>query len=723
MAFSPDSRIVAGGGGDSAISLWDAGTGQLLATLRGHGGPVRTLAFTGDGKWLASGSDDRTVRVWSVAARTHSRTIAGHFGAVTALALSPDQQMLASGSQNGSLRMLEFASGREIRAVKRGFATLHAAAFAADGLTLVTGSSDGRISVWDVASGQERGGLTGHTGAVRGVALSPVDPLAASASADRTIRLWDLRARRELAVLGGHTGEVTALAFSHDGLWLASGGQDGTLRLWDVKTRREQVARADQSGAIWALAFSPNGSILATAGHDRHVRLRAPVALLASPSVGEVLIGAIREGATEVGMVPPPSPPLAVVAMTVSPTPAVTGSDIVVTVKVTNTGKGPLYRFHGRTSSPEPALDNLEFFFGKVEADDSSTIGQPVRLSRELPDSELSVRVEFWEDNGFVPSPIEARVFVKGEARPRFAYRYQVIDDGSGSSAGNGDGRIQRGETVELLVTVKNTGLAATRQGRLDVWSRSMRGIRIRDGSVDLGTLAPAETRSARVRVEVASDFPTGQLALMLGLQETGVNARLSDELRLPIDATPGGKPTSVSRTVAVAAPGVLVHGGAGADTPVIAAVPGGQHLPVTGEAGAWYRVRGDQQDHGWVPRAAVVDLGPAPPAGPPPALHAVFQHAPPLVVLTSPPEGLRTGAPLVELGGVAVSPRGIARVDVAVNGRLAPGGPPGGAPAGLRELVQAIPLDGGPNVVEITVVDGNNQVVRHTRRVHRTTQ
>jgi hypothetical protein len=101
-----------------------------------------------------------------------------------------------------------------------------------------------------------------------------------------------------------------------------------------------------------------------------------------------------------------------------------------------------------------------------------------------------------------------------------------------------------------------------------------------------------------------------------------------------------------------------------------------------------------------------------------------VFQHAPPLVVLTSPVEGLRTGAALVELAGVAASTRGIARVDVMVNGRRAPGGPP--APpeaAGLRELAQTIPLDGGANDIEVTVVDGTNQVVRHTRRVFRTTQ
>jgi hypothetical protein len=84
----------------------------------------------------------------------------------------------------------------------------------------------------------------------------------------------------------------------------------------------------------------------------------------------------------------------------------------------------------------------------------------------------------------------------------------------------------------------------------------------------------------------------------------------------------------------------------------------------------------------------------------------------------------LRTGAALVELRGVAVSARGIARTDVIVNGRRAPAGPGAGrpGPAEIRELAQEIPLDGGPNEIVVTVVDGANQAVRHTRRVYRTT-
>jgi hypothetical protein len=264
----------------------------------------------------------------------------------------------------------------------------------------------------------------------------------------------------------------------------------------------------------------------------------------------------------------------------------------------------------------------------------------------------------------------------------------------------------------------------AARESRLDVWSRSMRGIRIRDGSVELGTLGPGDTRRARVPVEVTPDFPTDQLVLLLGLRETGMSARLTDELRFPIDAAPRPKPASASGAVVVTPPGAAVHGGAGADTPVIAAADGGRELPVTGRAGAWYRVRVAPDEQGWIAQAAVVDAGAAPAPAAPPTLPAVFQHAPPLVVLTSPIEGLRTGAALVELRGVAVSARGIARTDVVVNGRRTPAGPGAGrpGPAEIRELAQEIPLDGGPNEIVVTVVDGANQAVRHTRRVYRTT-
>jgi hypothetical protein len=65
VAFSPNGKVLASGGGDNLIRLWDPTTGQKIRLLAGHLGCVRSLAFSPDGKVLASAGDD-WVRLWDV---------------------------------------------------------------------------------------------------------------------------------------------------------------------------------------------------------------------------------------------------------------------------------------------------------------------------------------------------------------------------------------------------------------------------------------------------------------------------------------------------------------------------------------------------------------------------------------------------------------------------------------------------------------------------------
>ena len=105
LAFNADGSILASGGGDAAIYLYDLKTGKPRGLpLIGQGGPVTSLAFSPAGAWLASGSSNSLLALWNVdLAQLIGDPIAGMKSIITAIAFSPDGKVLLSGSDEGEV--------------------------------------------------------------------------------------------------------------------------------------------------------------------------------------------------------------------------------------------------------------------------------------------------------------------------------------------------------------------------------------------------------------------------------------------------------------------------------------------------------------------------------------------------------------------------------------------------------------------------------------------
>lgn len=162
IIYSPDSTRIAtstGGFDQSTINIWDAKTGELLATLDHDSLAVHSFAWTSDAKKLFSGSFDGSIRIFETATWQQTATLKGHNRAVCAISVSQNDCLLASVSCDETACLWNLDTNLSVGQPLQHNNRVECAAFSADGKLLVTGGWDQSACVWDTYAILEEAGL------------------------------------------------------------------------------------------------------------------------------------------------------------------------------------------------------------------------------------------------------------------------------------------------------------------------------------------------------------------------------------------------------------------------------------------------------------------------------------------------------------------------------------------------------------------------------------
>jgi len=443
----------------------------------------------------------------------------------------------------------------------------------------------------------------------------------------------------------------------------------------------------------------------------------------------------------------PALPPYAITKLSLFPQSVMTkaGSSILFKLTVENRGKGPFYRLNAAIKTDQAYLGGDKFYFGKISPGDTKEAVLNLLIPYKFEGGYVKFEITFAEENDYIPDPIQGSFYVEPAAKSKLTYSYQLIDDNSGNSVGNGDGRIQKGEAVDLLLTVKNIGFAAAEDVAARISVPNLPNIEVNIPEEKLGVLGPGEWKTAKLTFTAKKTAAGNSVPIRLHISEKLWDQNIERSLEFPLEAELAPQILELRREVVAQAQEASIFGGADQQTSVIGKIQQGSSLLATGQLGDWFRVELPDGLKGWVKSGEVgirktdissdeagrvVNASNA-------AVIRVFEQMPPsIAVFTPESERVVVAVEATELAGLITDDKGILEYQITVNGdlvksgdrergfQIAPVSEPS-AQTARREIRfrEVLPLKEGANTVFIVASDADGLTARKEITVERTVQ
>ncbi|XP_021781953.2 autophagy-related protein 16-2 isoform X2 [Papio anubis] len=238
VRFGPNSSLLATGGADRLIHLWNVVGSRLEVnqTLEGAGGSITSVDFDPSGYQVLAATYNQAAQLWKVGEAQSKETLSGHKDKVTAAKFKLTRHQAVTGSRDRTVK--EWDLGRAYCS-----RTINVLSYCNDVVCgdhiIISGHNDQKIRFWD-SRGPHCTQVIPVQGRVTSLSLSHDQLHLLSCSRDNTLKVIDLRVsniRQVFRADGFKCGsDWTKAVFSPDRSYALAGSYDGVLYIWDVDT-------------------------------------------------------------------------------------------------------------------------------------------------------------------------------------------------------------------------------------------------------------------------------------------------------------------------------------------------------------------------------------------------------------------------------------------------------------------------------------------------------